>query len=111
MIKGISLLLFFLLGPGPGDIGKVNTAKSEAKKAYQRGDYKTAVAQYKLLTDSLGVKEDEVNMNLAHSYFQLNDTINAQNNYLPLTTSSNSKFKSLANQQLGVLANRQGKFE
>ncbi len=106
-----SLLLLIAFLVDPGKIGQVNTAKTEAKKAYQRGEYANAINQYKILTDSLGVQEEEVNMNLAHSYFQLNDTLNAQNSYLPLTNSVNPKFKSLANQQMGVLANRGGKFE
>ncbi len=110
MIK-YGLLLLLLLWIDPNKIGKVNKAKSEAKEAFQRGEFKNAVAQYKTLVDSLGVKEDEVTMNLAHSYFQLNDTVNAKNTYSPLTASSNAKIKSLANQQLGVLANREGKFE
>ena len=87
------VLAFFI---DPGKIGKVNSAKSEAKKAYQRGEFENAVKHYKTLIDSLGVHEDEVAMNLAHSYFQLNDTINANNTYLPLTHSSNSKIKSVA---------------
>ena len=92
-------------------IGKINTLKSEAKKAYLGGDYKTAVEKYKYLVDSLGVKEDEVLLNLANSYFELQDTTNISNAYLPLTQSNNSKIKSVASQQLGVAANRQGKFE
>lgn len=95
----------------PAKIGKVNSAKSQAKEAYQRGEYKDAVTQYKILTDSLGVKEDEVSLNLAHSYFQLNDTTNAQNAYRSLTSSSDRNIKSVSQQQLGVMANRQGKFE
>ena len=110
MIK-YGLLLLLLLWIDPNKIGKVNKAKTEAKNAFQRGEFKNAVAQYKTLVDSLGVKEDEVTMNLAHSYFQLNDTVNAKNSYSSLTTSPNAKIKSLANQQLGVLANREGKFE
>ena len=106
-----SLVLLMVFLVDPSKIGQINNAKSEAKKAYQRGEYKNAVTQYKILTDSLGVNEDEVNMNLAHSYFQLNDTTNAQTSYSSLTSSPNSKFRSLANQQLGVLANRKGKFE
>ncbi|NOT76655.1 MAG: hypothetical protein HOP08_17140 [Cyclobacteriaceae bacterium] len=110
MIKYCIFLLMLLFIDPPGKITKVNSAKAEAKKAYLAGDYKAAVAQYKLL-DSLGVKEDEVSMNLAHSYFQLKDTTNAQNSYQSLTTSANPKFRSVANQQLGVLNNRNGKFE
>ena len=92
-------------------IGKINSLKSEAKKAYLGGDYKTDIEKYKYLTDSLGVKEDEVLLNLANSYFQLQDTTNISNAYLPLTQSSNAEIKSVANQQLGVAANRQEKFE
>jgi Ca-activated chloride channel homolog len=105
------LFLLAFIGPGPGDIGKVNTEKSEAKKAYQRGEFNKAVTHYKTLIDSMGIKEDEVSMNLAHAYFELNDTVNSQNSYSSLTTSHNARYRSLANQQLGVLANRQGKFE
>jgi len=109
MKYAVLIVLAFLIDPGK--IGKVNSAKTEAKKAYQAGDYEAAVKHYRTLTDSLGVKEDEVSMNLAHAYFHLNDTTNASNTYLPLTNSTNSKIKSVANQQLGVMANRQGKFE
>ena len=54
------LLLLLLLWIDPNKIGKVNKAKSEAKEAFQRGEFKNAIAQYKTLVDSLGVKEDEV---------------------------------------------------
>ena len=73
------ILLIILTLIDPGKIGKINAAKSDAKEAYARGDFKNAVTHYKTLTDSLGVKEDEVNLNMAHAYFQLNDTVNAQN--------------------------------
>ncbi len=38
---------------------------------------KTAIEKYKLLIDSLQVNEEEVAMNLANAYFNLNDTANA----------------------------------
>ncbi len=106
-----SIVVVALLFTDLDKIGKINTLKSEAKKAYLGGDYKTAVAKYKYLVDSLGVKEDEVLLNLANSYFELQDTTNISNAYLPITQSTNSKIKSIANQQLGVTANRQGKSE
>lgn len=107
--KGILLLMLLMVDPG--DIGKINSAKSEAKKAYMAGDYATAIKKYTYLVDSLGVKEDEMLMNLANSYFLTNDTTNAMSSFQPLTMSSNPQLKSVANQQLGVLSNRQGKFE
>ena len=108
-MKFAALFALFLLIDPPGKISKVNSIKSEAKDHFERGEFKEAAAQYKTLVDSMGVKEDEISMNLAHSYFQLNDTSNAQNNYMPLTNSANPKFRSVANLQLGVMANRAGK--
>jgi hypothetical protein len=92
-------------------IGKINSLKSEAKKAYASGDFKTAIQKYRYLVDSLSVKEEEVLLNLANAYFHERDTANVQNTYLPLTESKNTKLNSIANQQLGVVANRQGKLE
>ncbi len=105
------VLLVALLFIDPGKIGKINTLKTEAKEAFQAKDYKTAISKYKYLVDSLGVNEEEVTMNLAHAYFQAQDTVSAFHTYLPLAQSSDRKIKSLANQQLGVLSNRQSKFE
>jgi Ca-activated chloride channel family protein len=110
----MKLFVFYVLSlllVDPNKIGKANKIKDEAKQAYLSGDYKTAVNKYKYLKDTLGVDEEEVNMNLANAYFQLNDTTNATNSYLPLTQSSNSKIRSWANQQAGVVASRQGKLE
>jgi len=107
--KGILIVMLLLVDPGK--IGQINSVKADAKKAYMAGDYKTAIAKYTYLADSLGVREDEVMMNLANSYFLSNDTVNAQSSFQPLTMSKSTQMKSMANQQLGVLSNRQGKFE
>ena len=72
-MKYLFLILLTLL-IDPSKIGKANAAKSKAKASYERGEYKEAAQQYRTLTDSLGVKEEEISMNLAHSYFHLNDT-------------------------------------
>ena len=106
-----SITLLFLLVIDPGKIGKINSAKASAKKAFIEGDYKTALEKYKYLTDSLGVKEDEVMMNMAHAYFNLNDTANAMSSYQKLLTTQNKTLKSNAYQQLGVLNNRQNHLE
>lgn len=95
----------------PGKIGKVNSLKSEAKEAYKKGDYQKAIEKYRYLVDSLSVTEDEVRLNLANAYFESNDTVNTFQSYQPLTQSTNSKIRSVAHQQMGVLANRQSKFE
>lgn len=107
----ILLVIVSLLITDPGKIGKINTLKTEARKAYAAADYATAVEKYRLLTDSLQVKEDEITMNLANAYFQLNDSAQAQSSYQQLLGSTNPSIRSTAHQQLGVMNNRQGKFD
>ncbi len=95
----------------PVKIGKINSLKSEARKAYSSGDYKLAIQKYRYLTDSLQVTEDEVMLNLAHAYFQTKDTTNAFATYESLTGSAKPHVRSAAQQQLGILNHQQGKFE
>jgi hypothetical protein len=105
----LSILAVALIDPS--QIAKVNRAKSEAKKAYMEGDYKKAASLYKYLADSLDAREDEVMINLANSYFQINDTTNAVASYQSLTSSTKDHIRSKAQQQLGILHHRQGKME
>lgn len=112
-MKGGLLILFLLsaLVTDPTKIGKINRAKEEAKKAYLAGDYETAASTYKYLTDSLAVTEDEVLLNLANSFYHLGDTASAVGQYQSLTQSADRTIRSVAQQQLGVVRNKQGKFE
>ncbi len=111
----MKVLLFFVASAfmftDPGKISKVNSLKSEARKAFNSGDYQTAVSKYTMLKDSLAVKEDEINLNLAHAYYQLKDSTQAITAYQEVASSSDNTIKSKANQQLGIIHNQQGKFE
>jgi tetratricopeptide (TPR) repeat protein len=111
----MKVLLFFvasvLMITDPGKISKVNTLKSEARKAFNAGDYQTAVSKYKMLKDSLLVNENEINLNLAHAYYQLKDSAQAITAYQEIASSSDNTIRSKANQQLGIIHNQQGKFE
>jgi Ca-activated chloride channel homolog len=108
------LLLFIVLSvwiTDPAKIGKINRAKEDARKAYLAGDYEKAVNHYRYLTDSLHVTEDEVTLNLANAYFNLSDTANAIGQYQSLTQSTKPAIRTAAQQQLGVIKNKQEKFE
>lgn len=82
-------------------IARINKAKKEAKEAYLANDFQLAHDKYKFLVDSLGVKEEEVLLDFAHTLYNLNDTTNAVNNYQELSESTNKKISSVAEQQLG----------
>jgi tetratricopeptide (TPR) repeat protein len=103
--------LLALMMPDPIKIGKINSLKEQARQAFRAGDYQTAAARYRVLTDSMQVQEDEVQLNLAHAYFQLNDTAAARQAYQTASRSANPALRSIAHQQLGTLLNRQGRFE
>jgi tetratricopeptide (TPR) repeat protein len=95
----------------PAKIGKVNSAKAEARKAYNSGNYKLAIERYTYIIDSLGVNEDELALNLANSYFQISDTTSAFGVYQSIAGSEKPRIRSNAQQQLGILNHRQGKYE
>ncbi|GCC50575.1 hypothetical protein SanaruYs_07900 [Chryseotalea sanaruensis] len=107
----IFAILSLIVYTDPGKISKINTLKSEARKAFNSGDYQTAVSKYQMLKDSLLVNEDEIKLNLAHAYYQLNDSAQAISTYQEATASLDKTIRSKANQQLGIINNQQGKFE
>ncbi len=103
-MKVLVIILFFILSPDPIEISRINKTKKQAEAAYTSGNYQVSASKYKILTDSMNVQDDEVYLNLAHSYFHLNDSANATNAYNILTDSPNQEIRSIAYQQLGVMA-------
>ncbi|MTI24188.1 tetratricopeptide repeat protein, partial [Fulvivirga kasyanovii] len=92
-------------------IAKVNKLKKEAKTAYNNGDYQKALDNYLYLVDSMQVEDDNIVLNMANAYYKLNDTTNAVNNYQAVVDSKDNVVRSVAQQQLGVIANRSKKFK
>lgn len=111
-MKGVILILLAaVVLTDPIRLNKINTAKEEAKKAFQAGDYSTALQKYKYLVDSMGVKEDEVLLNMAHAYYLDKDTTQAFTTYQSVATSPQKTIRSKAQLQMGVMANQQGRAE
>jgi Ca-activated chloride channel family protein len=110
-MKILLFLLVALIWVDPATVKKINSAKSAAENAFRKGDYQAAIHHYKLLVDSLGVSEDEVVLNLANAYFLAKDTANAFSVYHSVTESTKTEIRSKANQQLGIMANQQGRPE
>jgi len=102
-----SILLLAITNDDPlNQIARVNEIKREAQEAYLNKDYSLALEKYQYLSDSLLIKDENLLLNLSHSYFHLNDSANARNHYLKLADSKTASIKSLAFQQLGVLASQ-----
>lgn len=107
----IALSISLLTTVDPATVRKINAAKSEAEEAFKSGNYQSAIQHYKYLVDSLGVQEEEVMLNLANAYYLAKDTANAFNTYQSVVGSEKSDIKSKAFQQMGIMANQQGRFE
>ena len=105
------LILSAVLWVDPATVKKINNAKSAAEEAFKNGDYSAAVKHYQYLVDSLGVHEDEVILNLANASYLAKDTASAFNYYQSVTESPKTDIKSKAFQQLGIMANKQGRAE
>ncbi len=108
------LVIFLVVGLSATDINKItriNNAKRAGQEAYKNGNMEAAISSFRLLTDSLGVDEDPVLLNLANAYFQQKDTTNAAQYYAKVLTSDDDNLRSLAYQQIGVINQQQNKLE
>jgi tetratricopeptide (TPR) repeat protein len=106
------VLLFTLISIFGGDItkiAKVNKLKKAAEIAYTNENYELAISTLRTLTDSLGVNEDPLLINLANAYYQINDTANARQYYARALGSEQKELRSVAHQQLGVIYQQQNK--
>lgn len=111
MIKYVALIFLLWWVEDPLKISRINSIKSQAKKAFQSGDYAQAAAKYSFLVDSMGVTEDEVMLNLAHAYYLQKDTARAFPKYQALAESQKAQISSKANNQLALMLNQRGKSE
>lgn len=109
ILAAVVLTLFTLTDPTL--ISRINGLKADAKKAYLKNDFETAIKYYRILVDSLNVREDEVLTNLASAYYNVKDTTRAIQQYQSLTASPKNQLRSKAQQQLGLIADQQGKHE
>ena len=108
------ILVYILLTVFTDDINEIatiNRLKGEAEKAYNDGNYQEAIRNYSYLYDTLGNDNDKILLNLSNSYFNAQDTSNAQFHYGKLTDSQDNDIRSIAYQQLGVIANNMGKYD
>jgi tetratricopeptide (TPR) repeat protein len=109
-----SVLLYILLIIFTDDINEiaaVNRIKNDAEKAYNEGNYQKAIQNYSYLYDALRQENDRILLNLSNAYFNAKDTSNALFHYNKLTDTRDPDIKSIAYQQLGIIANNMGKYD
>lgn len=104
MTKYLGILLLFMTSIDPSKIARVNEMKSEAEQAFLAGRFEESAEIYTYLVDSLNVEDDNMILNLGHSYFNLEDKEKSTSYYQRLQNSKDKSVKSIAYQQLGVLS-------
>jgi len=109
-MKWMTLFLILAVSEsGLNRIATINSMKRQAEEAYVAKDWDKAIAALGILTDSLGVQEDEVFMNLGNAWLQKEDVANAASYYSRILRSDNKQMLSRALQQLGVISQSQDK--
>lgn len=106
-MKGLFGILIIVAAviPGINDIATINKLKREAREAFLAGNYAKAAEAYTILSDSMGVTEDKVLLNLGHALFQNGDSLQAFSQYQRLINSTDQKLRSTALNQMGILTN------
>jgi len=107
----IFVILLTVLPDGINDISRINRLKREAARAYKEEAYDLAVNKYRELVDSVGLNDDRVLLNLSNAYYKQNDTTNAIPYYQQLISSEQPDIRSIAQQQMGIIANDQHKYD
>ena len=92
-------------------IGRTNRLKEQAAAALRQRNYLSAMVQYRYLRYNYGLVHEEITLNLGHCYYLLGDTLNARRQYVTLRGSADPGIRTVALQQLGVMAFRGGRRE
>ncbi|WP_258097955.1 hypothetical protein [Marinoscillum pacificum] len=105
-MKQLLFLLLLINTTDPSEISRYNKLKNNAEVAFEHGQYDVAIQNYSMLYDTLGADDPAIALNMAHSYYALGDSSNATLKYQAAASSNNQKLKSIAYQQLGVMADK-----
>ncbi|WP_460880692.1 hypothetical protein [Pontibacter rugosus] len=66
----LAILLISFFSGGITSISRINQYAKDAATAYSRKEYIEAIAAYTYLLNDLEVEDDQLRLNLAHSYYQ-----------------------------------------
>ncbi|MES2732776.1 MAG: hypothetical protein V4714_13550 [Bacteroidota bacterium] len=98
-------LIFWVVNHGPIDRSKrVNETVERVETALEHKFHLAASQQLRYLVDSLHVTDPEARLDLAHALYNGKDTVKARLQYQRLDSVADIAVRSVALQQLGVLA-------
>ncbi|GAL87681.1 hypothetical protein MYP_4912 [Sporocytophaga myxococcoides] len=79
---------------------EINNYIDSAEQNFQKGEYEFAIKDYSILINKYKIKDEDILLNLAHSYYNIQDTANSKKIYHNLLNSEDRITRSIAHQQL-----------
>ena len=107
----ITLLLVSILGGSLRTISKVNEFTAVAAQAYNKQQYQEAITAYEYVLNELEVSDDQIRLNLAHSYYMAGRLTAALEQYNLLADNPAPHLRSVVHLQLGNIATEQKKYK
>jgi Ca-activated chloride channel homolog len=104
MSFAIIINVLFRLWGSFNEIAETNRLKAEAEAAYDQNNFSLSAQKYSAMIEIYNITDERIKMNLAHSYYYLQDTVNAEFHYKKLSKSGHPGINSVSNHQLGVIA-------
>lgn len=112
-MKALLLMIFLLSFPSGGikTISRLNQYTAEAAVAYHEQNYVKAITAYEYILNDLQIKDDQLRLNLAHSYFNANLLSHAQEQYALLANHPSNHITAVVHLQLGNIAAKSKKYK
>lgn len=112
-MKVLLFMIFLLSLPSGGikTISRLNQYSAEAAEAYREQNYVKAITAYEYILNNLEIKDDQLRLNLAHSYFRANLLTQAQEQYTLLTDHPSNHITAVVHLQLGNIAAKNKKYK
>lgn len=105
------ILIISLFTGGLRTISLINEYAATAAAAYEREEYIESIAAYEYLLNDREVQDDQLRLNLGHSYFKIGELQKAQQQYTLLAGHSSRYIRAVALLQLGNIAARNKKYK
>lgn len=112
-MKALLLMIFLISFPSGGikTISRLNQYTAEAAVAYQQQDYVKAITAYEYILNELDIQDDQLRLNLAHTYFRADLLEQAQEQYYLLAEHQSNNIRAVVSLQLGNIAARNKKYK
>lgn len=104
MNKWITSVIFLFVWLNPFTyVSDSNQYQEEAFDAYKNGENSLSISLYQKLIQEYGIKNEMIQLNLAHAYFRVEVLDSAYKYYALLTESEDANLQSIAYMQMGLL--------